>query len=65
MVSQSAWGIDVSLDKIHRDGEQHPRRLASIFAGENVADQIDIAELRNIPFGANMMNPSLVIYLLQ
>lgn len=35
------------MDKIHRDG-QHPRRLASIFAGENVADQVNISELRSI-----------------
>ncbi len=53
------------LDKIHRDGEQHPRRLASIFAGENVADQIDIAELHNILFGSSGINPALIMYLLQ
>lgn len=37
-----------NLDKIHHDGEQHPRRLASIFAGENAADQINIGELKNL-----------------
>ncbi|MBU0674766.1 MAG: PKD domain-containing protein [Proteobacteria bacterium] len=39
------------LIKIHR-GEfgsfQHPRRLASIFAGENTANQINISELRTL-----------------
>jgi len=35
--------------KIHREDDywsgQHPRRLASIFAGENVADQVDLNDL--------------------
>ena len=56
------------LDKIHRDESQHPRRLASIFAGENVADQIDILELRQIIFAPEVplnVNPSLLMYLLQ
>lgn len=38
------------LVKIHREenieSAQHPRRLASIFAGEQVADQIDITQLK-------------------
>jgi len=51
--SESWWFVNdngvkmPNLDKIHRDSTQHPRRLASIFAGENVANQIDIAELRS------------------
>ena len=36
------------LAKIHWDESQHPSRLSSIFAGEVVADQIDIAEVRQI-----------------
>lgn len=40
------------LTKIHKESSnydaQHPRRLASIFAGEHVANQIDIARLREI-----------------
>jgi len=40
------------LNKIHRENDywsaQHPLRLASIFAGENVADQVDLEELRNL-----------------
>lgn len=54
--SETWWTVDSGsgvkipdLDKIHRDGEgQHPKRLASIFAGENVADQINIQELRTL-----------------
>lgn len=42
-------GVSVpDLAMIHHDGEQHPRRLASIFAGENVANQIDITEIRQL-----------------
>ncbi|NEW61745.1 hypothetical protein GSY74_10645 [Sulfurovum sp. bin170] len=34
------------LEKIHLDGTQHPARLASIFMGESVADQINISEIK-------------------
>ena len=61
------YGVRIpDLDKIHRDREQHPRRLASIFAGENVADQIDIDMLRHILFDTGKaINPALIMYLLQ
>jgi hypothetical protein len=52
--SETWWNVDSgtgvrmpNLDKIHRD-EQLPRRLASIFAGENAANQINITELRQL-----------------
>lgn len=35
-------------DKIHHPDGQHPKRLASIYAGENAADQVNITELRTI-----------------
>ena len=51
------------LDKIHRDASQHPRRLASIFAGENVANQVDMADLRGSTSNTTA-TPVLIIYLL-
>lgn len=47
-MDQGTGAIMPDLDKLHRPDGQHPRRLASIFAGENVADQINIPELRSI-----------------
>lgn len=44
-----AWATDGVLDfaKITREGDTfHPRRLASIFAGEALADALDLADLR-------------------
>lgn len=56
--SETWWTVDgesgvsmPDLPKIHRDEAQHPRRLASIFAGENAADQIDTGELRQLLAG--------------
>jgi hypothetical protein len=44
------WFVGSNWDfaKIHRDG-LHPRRLASIYAGEVAANAIDVAELRALP----------------
>lgn len=49
--SETWWTVNANsvrmpdLDKLHRDSSQHPGRLASLFAGENVANQINIAEI--------------------
>jgi hypothetical protein len=46
------WAVDgvFDFDKIVRIGDgNHPRRLASIYAGEIVADSLDPAELHALP----------------
>ncbi|MBI4470687.1 MAG: SGNH/GDSL hydrolase family protein [Acidobacteria bacterium] len=49
---REVWSVNGVSDylKIGRLGDlRHPRRLASIYAGEIVADALDLAELRQLP----------------
>jgi hypothetical protein len=41
-------GARFDFDRMHRDGT-HPRRLASIYAGEVAANAVDLAQLRALP----------------
>jgi hypothetical protein len=41
-------GSNWNFDAIHRDGK-HPKRLSSIYAGELIANAIDLFELRGLP----------------
>jgi hypothetical protein len=49
-IPQPAWfnGTNWDFATMHRDG-MHPLRLASIYAGETIANGVDLTEIRGLP----------------